>query len=106
MLERFGPGCHFYGAGDEQDLQKLEQQLSQSSFESVLGLFCEFPTNPLLKSPDLYHLRILAERHGFPIVVDETLGNPCNVDVLSRSDIAVSSLTKIFSGDSNVMGGW
>jgi cystathionine gamma-synthase len=38
-------------------------------------------------------------------VVDETVGNIMNVHVLPYADVAVSSLTKIFSGDSNVMGG-
>jgi len=39
------------------------------------------------------------------LVVDETVGNFVNVDVLPFADIVVSSLTKVFSGASNVMGG-
>jgi len=39
------------------------------------------------------------------VVVDESVGNFINIDVLPYADIVVSSLTKIFSGDSNVMGG-
>ncbi len=38
-------------------------------------------------------------------MVDETIGTFANVNVLQFSDIVVSSLTKIFSGDCNVMGG-
>jgi cystathionine gamma-synthase len=76
-----------------------------SSEPRVLSLFCEFPSNPLLRSPDLIRLRALADEHGFVIVVDETIGNFINVEVVAFADIVVSGLTKIFSGDANVMGG-
>jgi len=39
------------------------------------------------------------------LVVDEAIGNFINVHVLPHADVVVSSLTKIFSGDCNVMGG-
>ena len=71
----------------------------------ILALFCEFPGNPLLRSPDLVKIRQLADKHGFIVVVDETIGNFINVEVMTYADIVVSSLTKIFSGESNVMGG-
>jgi cystathionine beta-lyase/cystathionine gamma-synthase len=70
-----------------------------------MALFCEFPGNPLLKAPDLVTIRRLADDHDFVVVVDETIGNFLNVNVLQYADIAVSSLTKTFSGSSNVMGG-
>jgi cystathionine gamma-synthase len=47
----------------------------------------------------------LADKYDFLIVIDETLGNFMNVNVLPYADIVVSSLSKVFSGDSNVMGG-
>jgi cystathionine gamma-synthase len=50
-------------------------------------------------------LRELADEYGFLIIVDETVGNFVNVEVASWADIVVSSLTKVFSGDTNVMGG-
>jgi cystathionine gamma-synthase len=73
--------------------------------ERFLGLFCEFPGNPLLKSPDLARIRDLANRFEFAVVIDDTIGNFLNVNVLPYADVVVSSLTKVFSGDSNVMGG-
>jgi len=81
----------------------LEQQLSKG--DRFLALFCEFPSNPLLKSPDLVRIRRLADTYGFAVVVDESVGNFLNVHVLPYADIIVSSLTKIFSGDCNVMAG-
>ena len=68
-------------------------------------MFTEFPSNPLLKSPDLLRIRQLADKYDFGVIVDETIGNLLNVHVLPYADIVVSSLTKVFSGDSNVMGG-
>ncbi|KAG9293327.1 hypothetical protein G9A89_007573 [Geosiphon pyriformis] len=103
ILQKFGPGCHFFGHGSSTDIDALEDLLH--SGEKILGLFCEFPSNPLCKSPDLKRLRTLADRYDFLIVVDETIGNFVNVKVLEWADMIVTSLTKIFSGDSNVMGG-
>ncbi|RUS18947.1 pyridoxal phosphate-dependent transferase [Endogone sp. FLAS-F59071] len=102
ILQKFGSGCYFFGQGDDAALDELEQLLSG---ERILALFLEFPSNPLLKSADLRRLRALADQHGFFIVIDETLGSFLNVSVLEYADMVVSSLTKIFSGDSNVMGG-
>lgn len=83
----------------------MEENRDSQDQGRILALFCEFPSNPLLRSPDLVELRKLADEFGFIIVVDETIGNFINVEVASYTDIVVSSLTKIFSGDANVMGG-
>ncbi|KAL1983082.1 hypothetical protein VTN96DRAFT_495 [Rasamsonia emersonii] len=103
ILEKWGPGCLFYGHGSSEDLDDLERRLLNG--ERFLALFTEFPGNPLLKSPDLKRISALAQKYDFAVVVDETVGNFINVNVLPHADIVVSSLTKIFSGDSNVMGG-
>jgi cystathionine gamma-synthase len=93
----------FYGHGSQADLDDLERRLEGG--ERFLALFAEFPTNPLLKSPDLKRIHELGQKYDFIVVVDETVGNFINVNVLPLADVVVSSLTKIFSGDSNVMGG-
>ncbi|CAG8475777.1 4580_t:CDS:2 [Paraglomus occultum] len=103
VLQKFGPGCFFFGNGSSEEIDELEKILEAG--EKILGLFCEFPSNPLCKSPDLKRLRALADKYDFLMVIDETLGNFINVAVLEWADILVSSLTKVFSGDSNVMGG-
>ncbi|RKF61976.1 Cystathionine gamma-synthase [Erysiphe neolycopersici] len=103
ILEKFGPGCIFYGYGSSEDLDDLEKRLRAG--ERYLALFCEFPGNPLLRSPDLLRIRELANTYDFAVVVDETIGNFINVNVLPYTDIVVSSLTKIFSGECNVTGG-
>lgn len=103
IVEKFGPGCLFYGFGSSEELDDLEKRLEEG--ERFLALFTEFPTNPLLRSPDIERIRNLADRYDFFVVVDETIGNFLNVNVLPYADVVVSSLTKVFSGDSNVMGG-
>ena len=103
ILEKFGPGCLFYGNGSSEDLDDLEKRLKDG--ERFLALFCEFPGNPMLKCPDLKRIRQLADTYDFGVVVDETIGNFINVHVLPYADVVVSSLTKIFSGECNVMGG-
>ncbi|KAG5984854.1 hypothetical protein E4U55_002933 [Claviceps digitariae] len=103
ILQKFGPGCKFFGHASSDDLDQLEKSLRDGV--RYLALFCEFPGNPLLISPDLKRIRRLADEFDFAVVVDETIGTFANVNVLPAADIVVSSLTKIFSGDSNVMGG-
>ena len=103
VLEKWGAGCLFFGHGSVDELDDLERRCQ--SGEKFLALFCEFPGNPLLKTPDLVRIRSLANQYHFAVVVDETIGNFLNVHVLPAADIVVSSLTKVFSGDSNVMGG-
>lgn len=104
ILRKFGPGCIFYGHGDDDSLDEMEKKLEDGLID-ILGLFCECPSNPLLKTPNLKRIRALADKFKFAVVVDETVGNFLNISVLEYADIVVSSLTKIFSGDSNVMGG-
>lgn len=103
ILQKWGPGCLFYGHGSSEDLDDLEARLKNG--ERFLGLFTEAPGNPLLRTPDLMRIRALADQYDFAVVVDETISNFLNINVLRYADIVASSLTKIFSGDSNVMGG-
>ncbi|TPX18120.1 uncharacterized protein E0L32_002629 [Thyridium curvatum] len=103
ILEKFGPGCLFYGRASEEELDELETRLQGG--EEILGLFCEFPGNPLLTCPNLVRIRQLADKYDFAVVIDETIGTFANVNLLPFADVVVSSLTKIFSGDCNVMGG-
>jgi cystathionine gamma-synthase len=108
ILQKWGPGCEFFGHGDASDLVALEKYLERNGREggrAITALFAEFPSNPLLRSADLKRLRELADLYGFVIVVDETVGNFVNVEVASWADVVVSSLTKVFSGETNVMGG-
>ncbi|KAK4446125.1 putative cystathionine gamma-synthase/beta-lyase [Podospora aff. communis PSN243] len=88
---------------DDSEIDVLEAKLD-SGF-ALDALFTEFPGNPLLQSPNLERLSILSKKHGFVLAVDDTIGSCANVNVLSTCDVVCTSLTKMFSGTSNVMGG-
>lgn len=103
ILEKFGPGSLFYGRGSNEDLDDLEKRLKGG--QRFMALFCEIPGNPLLSCPDLRRVRRLADEYGFVVVIDDTIGTFANINVLPFAEVVVSSLTKIFSGDCNVMGG-
>ena len=108
VLEKWGPGCHLLGHGVDSEIDELESILEAESTTTnppVLALVTEFPSNPLLRSANLPRLRALADKHDFLLIIDETIGNFVNVRVFPYADIIVSSLSKIFSGDANVMGG-
>lgn len=103
MLQRWSPGCVTFFDDPDTNLANLEEYLGTGS--SLAALFCEVPSNPLLQSPNLARVRELADRHGFLIVVDDTVGTFVNVDVFKFVDVVTTSLSKLFSGSANVMGG-
>lgn len=110
ILEKWGPGAYFFGHGLDSDMDTLESLLAQESSRDptkppILALFTEFPSNPLLRSADIPRLRALADKYDFLLVVDDTIGNFVNVEVLPYADIVATSLSKIFSGHANAMGG-
>lgn len=107
ILEEYGAGFQLFPHGDETDLVKLEA-FCKSEIESlrkVQAVYVEFPSNPNLVSSDLEKLRALADKYEFILVVDETIGSFANVDLFSVADVIATSLTKGFSGYSNVMAG-
>ncbi|KAK3364054.1 pyridoxal phosphate-dependent transferase [Lasiosphaeria hispida] len=70
------------------EIPTLEAALAAGTLQ-LDALFTEFPGNPLLQSPDLARLHALARKYNFVLVVD----------------VMCTSLTKMFSGACNVMGG-
>jgi cystathionine gamma-synthase len=69
-------------------------------------LWAETPTNPLLRVADLAGLGELAQAHGAPFIVDNTVATALSQKPLSFGAIAsVYSLTKTLSGHSDVLGG-
>ena len=110
LQKKWGPGCHFFGHGSSSDLDEIENILkdalaTSSDSPPVFAFFTEIPSNPLLRTPDLARLRALADKYDIPIILDDTISNLVNVDVLAYADILATSLSKIFSGAVNVTGG-
>lgn len=102
VQEQFGNGVCFFPGGHSRELERLTAVMQR---EPVSGLFTEFPSNPLLATPDLKRLAELARKHQTPLIVDDTLSGFANVDLPSAADVVCSSLTKFFSGVGDVTGG-
>ncbi|KAK2028124.1 PLP-dependent transferase [Colletotrichum zoysiae] len=102
-----GKGCIFYGFGTAAEMDLLEDYLHMLAQQDrgIQAVWCECASNPLLRTVDLDRLRRLADRYGFLVVVDDTIGSFANVDVLGVADVVVTSLTKSFSGYADVMAG-
>lgn len=102
IQEKFGAGVRLFPRGDAAELAELEAMLHR---QPIAGLFTEFPSNPLLRTPDLERLERLARYYEFPLIVDDTIAGFTNVDVLPACDAVTTSLTKSFSGVGNVTAG-
>ena len=104
-------GVEFFGHGDSNDIDSLKQLLETNTnsecSSSFNALFTEVPSNPLLQCPDLHGLRQLADEHDFCLIVDDTIGNFVNLDLIESglADAVCSSLTKIVSGRGDAMAG-
>ncbi|KAH7014733.1 pyridoxal phosphate-dependent transferase [Ilyonectria destructans] len=109
LLRMYGSGLETFGNGTREELDKFEDMLKVQKYDDpsnhVQAVWCECASNPLLKTVNLEKLRQLANKYGFFIVVDDTIGSVANIDVLDVADIIVTSLTKSFSGYANVMAG-
>ena len=103
----FGPGCKFFGHGSDDELGDLEVFLQEeyANGRKVQTIWAEFPSNPLLATPDLKRLRALADEYDIVLAIDDTIGSSLNVDILHMTDILVTSLTKSFSGYADVIAG-
>ena len=97
IQERFGAGIFV-----DYDLAKFE--LAVKTYKPV-AVFTEFPLNPLLTCIDLAEVSRICHENGAVLVVDDTLSTWANANVLRYADIAVTSLTKFFSGVGNVTAG-
>ncbi|GAB0139120.1 hypothetical protein EsDP_00007335 [Epichloe bromicola] len=95
--------CRLYGHASSSDMDQLERHLHDGM--RIHALYTEFPGNPLLRSPDLHRLHALSRQFRFHLVVDDTIGTAVNLDLAPFCDLICTSLTKMFSGACNVMGG-
>jgi cystathionine gamma-lyase len=69
-------------------------------------IWCETPTNPLLKIVDITHLSAFAKKHGLLLAVDNTFSSPILQRPLeSGADIVMHSATKYLNGHSDIVGG-
>lgn len=69
-------------------------------------IYCESPSNPVLKITDLKFISLLAQRHNITTIVDSTLASPFNTQpILFGIDLVIHSATKYLSGHSDLTAG-
>jgi len=102
VQREWGEGVHFFPHAGKEDFNRLKTLVER---EPLHGVFCELASNPLLRCPDMDALRGLADTHDFPIIADDTIATSVNIDAFRVADAVTTSLTKYFSGSSDVMAG-
>ena len=87
-------------------LKRLERDLrALLRGQSLAACFCEIPGNPLLGCADLRVIGPLLREHRVPLVGDDVVATPVNVDLGGHADLIATSLTKFIAGTGDVMGG-
>ncbi|KAF7305132.1 PLC-like phosphodiesterase [Mycena kentingensis (nom. inval.)] len=99
-----GTGYHFFTDDALDELEALLQTGTQED-PAVFAIYTDIPGNPHLRTVNLPKLYQLAQCYNVPLVIDETVGGFLNVQILPYCDVVVSSLSKLFSGNANVLGG-
>jgi cystathionine gamma-synthase len=73
--------------------------------QTIAGCFCEIPGNPLLGCTDLHLVSPLLRQRHVPLIVDDVVATPVNVDLTPHADLIATSLTKFIVGTGDAMGG-
>jgi cystathionine gamma-synthase len=88
------------------DLRHLEAGLEElAQRQPLAACFCEIPGNPLLGSADVRQVGPILRRLGIPLIADDVVATPFNVDLSPYADLIASSLTKYIVGTGDAMGG-
>jgi len=88
------------------DLESASQELpALLRRQPLAACFCEIPGNPLLGSVDLRAISPALREQGVPLVVDDVVATPINVDLSAHADLIATSLTKFIVVTCDAMGG-
>ncbi|WP_347440512.1 PLP-dependent transferase [Rubritalea sp.] len=102
IQNHFGAGAVMLNDSVGESFDEALKRISQGEFAAV---FCEVPSNPLLRSVDLQKVHQACRDGGVPLVVDDTICSVLNVDVARYADIVTTSLSKWISGKGDVLAG-
>ncbi len=74
----------------------------------LAGVFCEIPGNPLLGSADLREVTPLLRAHRVPLVADDVVATPLNVDLSGHADLIATHVQRaheelLWGGDAAVL---
>jgi cystathionine beta-lyase/cystathionine gamma-synthase len=99
ILERFGVEITWLDADEGGSVAGAVR-------ENTRMIFCETPSNPLVKTVDIAMLRKEADRTGALLVVDNTFATPYHQLPLELgADLIVHSATKALGGHNDLMAG-
>lgn len=82
-----------------------EDLLTLVQNQPLAGCFCEIPGNPQLGSADLRVISPTLRQRKVPLVIDDVVATPYNIDLSRHADLIATSLTKFLAGTGDVMGG-
>ncbi len=103
VQREFGNGVLFLASGDDGAIAELAAAVGRGELPS--GVYCEVPSNPLLRSADLPAIAAITRPAEVPLIVDDTVATNQNVDVYRFADLVTTSLTKYYSGVGDVLAG-
>ena len=101
LQQKLGHGgilLHHLGSIEAELRMLLRQQ-------SLAACFCEIPGNPLLGSADVRQITPILREQRVPLVVDDVVATPANIDLGGHADLVATSLTKFIVGNGEAMGG-
>jgi cystathionine gamma-synthase len=102
VQKEFGQGAHFLPLSSAESLVELGELVAA---EALGGVFCEMPSNPLLRCADIRSVAEILSGTDTPLIVDDTVASSVNIDLSRYADALTTSLTKCFSGVGDVMAG-
>ncbi len=102
VQELFGPGVVYLNDASGESFDEALKRIRQGEFS---GVFTEVPNNPLLRTIDLKRVAEACKEGATPLIVDDSVASPLNVQSLRFADIVTGSLTKWISGEGDVMAG-
>ena len=99
ILEKFGVEVTWIDAAEP-------EKVAENVKENTRMIFCETPSNPLVKVVDIAYLKEQADRVGAMLVVDNTFATPYHQLPLELgADLVIHSATKGLGGHNDLMAG-
>jgi len=99
ILKRFGVEVTWLDAAEQ-------EKVAENIKDNTRMIFCETPSNPLVKILDIKYLRKQADRVGAMLVVDNTFATPHHqLPLMLGADLVVHSATKGLGGHNDLMAG-
>jgi len=99
ILEKFGVEVTWLDAAEP-------EKVAGNIKDNTRMIFCETPSNPLVKIVDIEYLRQQADRVGAMLVIDNTLATPYHqLPLTLGADMVMHSATKGLGGHNDLMAG-